>query len=234
MNKRVVVVTGGSTGIGLAVAKRFLINQDRVYVLDVNELIDKTIEVNFIKADISKKEEVFSAVSKIITKEGKIDVLVNNAAIQVIKPFTSVTIEEIEAVLKTNLLGTIYMIKACVSYMESASIINLSSIYANKGRKNKSAYDMSKAAITSLTKTLAIELANKNIRVNTIEPGAVSTKMNDYFKDEETLAKVLKRIPLNKVGAPEDIANFAFFLASKEASYITGTNITIDGGRSLV
>lgn len=238
MNK-VVLITGGSRGIGKATALEFAKHGFDVVVnyvsdeISANTIVEeiKKIGVNSlaIKCDISNENDVKNMVNTIMSTYGKIDVVVNNAGIAIDTTFEDKTKDNFMKILEVNLVGTFLVSKEVSKYMNSGSIINISSDCGiDKGYPEGMDYDASKAGVISLTKDLAKQFAPK-IRVNTVAPGWVLTDMNkeldyDFVKKEE------KKILLNRFADPIEIAKVVYFLSSEDASYINGSVIRVDGG----
>lgn len=240
MNRNV-VITGGSKGIGKACVEAFLRQNDTVIFCDLDEKASAMClselmtlgKLYYFPCDISNYKSVsefFYKVSKVVSH---IDILINNAGIQIVSEFDSIDINDWDRVIQTNLNGTFYCIKEVVQYMRTGSIINMSSLYSTQVRLNKFSYDASKAAIKRMTEEFALALA-PNIRVNAIEPGAVYTPMNQDFSDKDVEDKVLLRIPLKRIASASDIAKSVIYLTSDDASYITGVSLIVDGGRHLL
>lgn len=240
MNRNV-IITGGSKGIGKACVEAFLKQGDTVVFCDLDEgMSAKCIselmplgKLYYFPCDISNYasvKEFFVKVSKVLNT---IDILINNAGIQVVSDFASLQIEDWDRVIQTNLNGTFYCIKEATRYMKIGSIVNMSSLYSTNVRLNKFSYDASKAAIKRMTEEFALALA-PDIRVNAIEPGAVYTPMNQDFVNKDIENKVLSRIPLNRIAQASDIARNVVYLCSDDASYITGISLIVDGGRHLL
>ena len=238
---RNVIITGGSKGIGKACVEAFLKLGDTVVFCDLDESMSAQCvsellplgNLYYFPCDISDYHQVkdfFFKVSKVLSS---IDILVNNAGIQIVSDFESIQIEDWDKVIQTNLNGTFYCIKEGSKYMKSGAIINMSSLYAEDVRLNKFSYDASKSAIKRMTEEFALALA-PDIRVNAIEPGAVYTPMNHEFSNSDVETKVLSRIPLKRIAQASDIAKSVVYLCSKDASYITGVSLKVDGGRHLV
>ena len=238
---RNVIITGGSKGIGKACVEAFLRLGDTVVFCDLDESMSAQCvsellplgNLYYFPCDISDYHQVkdfFFKVSKVVSS---IDVLINNAGIQIVADFDSIEIEDWNRVIQTNLNGTFYCIKEGSKYIKSGTIINMSSLYAEDVRLNKFSYDASKSAIKRMTEEFALALAPR-IRVNAIEPGAVYTPMNHEFSNSEIETKVLSRIPLNRIAQASDIAKSVVYLCSDDASYITGISLKVDGGRHLV
>ena len=242
MEEKVVLVTGGSRGIGKEVALRFAKNGYNVVTNYVSDKTDKEklkkefeengIKALVLKADVTKKEDVENLVSKAISEFGKIDVLVNNAGITRDNLLIRMPEEDFDKVLETNLKGTFLVTKAVTKYMMKkryGSIINLSSVVGVAGNAGQSNYSASKAGIIGFTKSIAKELASRNIRANAVAPGFIETDMTDALK-EEVKENIHNQIPLKRMGKAKDVAELIYFLGSENSSYITGQVINIDGG----
>jgi len=243
MDKRTVIITGGSRGIGKAISTRFAkegynivinyVSNDEAANSLKDELIKKyNVNVLLVKGDVSKDEDVKNLINKTIEEFKTINVLVNNAGIAIDKPFLDKTSEDFKNVLNTNLIGPFLTSKYAYNYLinaDNASIINISSTNGIDTLYSESIdYDASKAGLISLTKNLSTVFAPM-VRVNSVAPGWVKTEMNssldkEFMKDEED------KILLNRFAEPEEIANVVYFLASKDASYINGEVIIVDGG----
>lgn len=244
MNRKVVLITGASRGIGRSTAIKFAQNNYNV-VINYNNSIDRAkeleeylintynIETMVIRADISNELEVKDMVDNIINKFGKIDVLVNNAGIAIDSDFLDKNKDSFNKVLNTNLVGTFMVSKEVSKYMidnKEGSIINISSTNGIDSMYVESLeYDASKAGVISLTHNLANYL-KPYVRVNCVCPGWVNTEMNDNL-DKSYIEEENKKIMLNRFGSPYEIANVIYFLASDEASYINNSIIKADGGR---
>ena len=236
---KVAIVTGGSKGIGASIVKK-LAQNGYIVVLDYNksekeakELENKFNNVYAFKADVSNYDEVKSLVDFTINKFKKIDLLVNNAGIDLIKTINDTKIEEFDKILKTNLYSAFYTSKEVSNYMinqKSGKIINISSIWGIIGASCEMAYSVSKAGLDAMTKSLAKELGPSNIQVNSIAPGIIDTDMNKFLTEEEK-QEIIKEIPLEHIGNVEDVADCVLFLANAE--YITGQIIQVNGGWNI-
>ena len=238
--EKVVVVTGGSRGIGESIVKELAISGYNV-VLNYNkseekaikikqELADKGITIEIFKADVKKREQVKELIDFTISKFGTIDVLVNNAGISQIKLFTDITDEDWNNMIQTNLTSAFYTTQETLKYMISKKqgcIINISSIYGITGASCEVHYSAAKAGLDGMTKSLAKELGPSNIRVNSVAPGAIDTDMNAFLTQEEK-EELNKEIPLERMGKPEEVASCVKWLIENE--YTTGQVISVNGG----
>ncbi len=246
LKNKVIVITGARRGMGKADALLFAEKGAKVVVSDisqedcqavVDEIEKKGGEALAVKCDVSKKEEVDNLFKKTIEKFGRVDVLVNNAGICQFKPFIDLTEEEWDRTLNINLKGYFLCAQAAAKEMvkqKSGVIVNIASVAMGQlgvGLSNIVHYCASKGGIAAMTEALALELAPYNIRVNAIAPGMIETPMIDSVKqDSKAMEEMLDRIPLRRVGKPEEIADLVVFLASDKSSYITGSIVVIDGG----
>lgn len=243
---KVVIITGSRRGMGRAHALAFAKEGARVVVSDISledcqEVVDEIAsqggEAIAIKCDVTKKEEIEEMVRKTIEKWGRVDVLVNNAGICQFKPFLQLTEEDWERTIDINLKGYFLCAQRVAHEMakqKSGVIINIASIAMGQvgvGFPNITHYCASKGGIVAMTEAMAIELAPFNIRVNAIAPGAIETPMIDPLKqDPKMMEATLARVPLHRVGRPEEVSNLVLFLASEASSYMTGSTVVIDGG----
>lgn len=241
MEKEVVLITGGSRGIGSTLVKKFYQEGKKVYftyksnLLEAEKLANDYQGVSFFQLDISNYDQVEQVVKQIISNENKIDYLINNAGITSDGLFLMMDKNKWNNVIDTNLNGTFYVSKFVSKYMikqRSGRIINISSIVASIGSKGQANYIASKSALEGLTRALAIELAPRNILVNAVAPGYIETDMTSIL-DEKYKEEIVNKTLLKRCGTPDEIADVVSFLCSKASSYITGQIITVDGGMSL-
>jgi NAD(P)-dependent dehydrogenase (short-subunit alcohol dehydrogenase family) len=241
---KVAIVTGGGSGIGLAIAEKFVANNILTIIIgrDEKKLIKakETLgELCFpITADLSDLTSIPKLVEKIVNQFGKIDILVNNAGINLKKEFTEVNDEEFQKILLTNVTAVFALSREVVKHMlekENGSIINISSMASQYGIPKVIAYTASKSAVEGMTRAMAVELSPKGIRVNCIAPGFIATAMSAKAlnSDAERKQKVMSRTPMGFMGDPADIANAALYLANGEANYVTGIVLPVDGGNSI-
>ena len=232
-----ILISGGARGIGAACVRKFASNGHSVAFIyrsaheAAKRLADECGAVA-ICADISRPNEAREAVAKAIEALGGIDVLVNNAGIAQIKMFCDITDEDLANMLNTNLSSAFYITRAALPSMVSQKwgrIINIGSMWGKVGASCEVHYSASKAGLRGMTMALAKELGPSNITVNAVEPGVIATDMNASL-DQETLRELCDETPLCRIGKPEDVANLVGFLASEEASFITGQIIGVDGG----
>jgi 3-oxoacyl-[acyl-carrier protein] reductase len=245
LSGKVALVTGGSRGIGKAIvqalaragAKVAFVYRSNAAAADalVDELKSEGHEVLAYQADVSSKTEADRIVDGIVAKWEGVYVLVNNAGIIKDGLLATMSVEQWQAVINTNLNSVFNFSQACTRPMMSARegrIINISSVAANFGNSGQANYAASKGGIEGFTRCLANELGRRGITVNAIAPGFIATDMTEAIRNaaEDTIKK---QIPARRLGKPEDIANTVLFLASDEASYVTGNVITVDGGLTL-
>lgn len=242
LKNKVAVVTGGSRGIGKAIALKMAENGADIAIVyagneqAANETCDQITQYS-VKAkayccDVSDFEATKELTAQIIADFGGIDILVNNAGIVRDGLILSMKEQDFDAVINTNLKGAFHMIKHCYSHFmkkRSGKIINISSVSGMMGNAGQANYASAKAGLIGLTKTVAKELAGRGVNCNAIAPGFIATEMTDKLSDKVKEGAVAA-IPLKRMGSPEDVANLAVFLASEQSNYITGEVIKVDGG----
>ena len=241
MNK-LAIITGGTRGIGKQIALTFAKEGYNIAINYRTENEDlkntkKEIEENNVKCftfqgDVTNFKDCEQFVKQIVEEFGNIDVLVNNAGITRDTLLMRMKEEDFKQVIDTNLIGTFNVTKNVISYMmkaRSGRIINISSVVGISGNAGQTNYSASKAGIIGFTKSLAKEVASRNITVNAVAPGFIDTQMTAVLK-EDIKEEIAKKIPLKRMGTPQDVANVVKFLASNDSSYITGQVINIDGG----
>ncbi len=236
------LITGATRGIGKAIAIKLSREGYNIainYRKEDEKLNDlkKEIEANNVKCelvqgDVSNFEDAERFVKEVLEKLGSIEVLVNNAGITKDMLLMRMKKEDFEQVIDTNLVGTFNVTKNVINYMMKArkgNIVNISSVVGISGNAGQTNYSASKAGIIGFTKSLAKEVASRNIRVNAVAPGFIETSMTDVLKDD-IKEEISKNIPLKRMGTAEDVANAVNFLVSENSSYITGQVIQVDGG----
>lgn len=250
LDKKIAVVTGGAEGIGRAIAQRFLEEGATVVVADSNDQLGKQTVVElsnigcgscqFVKTDVTQEKEILALADQVQKEHGHLDILVNNAAIFILKGIEA-TSDEWHRILSTNVVGTALMCQKMVPLLKKSSapaIVNLGSISSFIAQPEFVTYNATKAAIASMTKCLALDLAPENIRVNAVCPGTVWTQIVQHKTEEAGLTREEADIHpdwgaahmIPRIAEPVEIANAALFLASEEASFITAECLMVDGG----
>lgn len=241
-DKKVVLVTGGTRGIGKSIALKFA---KEGYNLAINYVSDKTdleklkeefakynVETLFIKTDVSNFDQSKNMIDETIKKYGKIDVLVNNAGITKDDLIMRMKEEDFDKVININLNGTFNVTKNVVPYMmkkRQGKIINISSVVGIAGNAGQCNYAASKAGVIGFTKSIAKELASRNIIANCVAPGFIATDMTEVLTDD-VKEKINNQIPLKRMGTADEIAEAVYFLGREENKYITGQVLNVDGG----
>ena len=236
-HKKVVIVTGAARGIGLATSKLFLKNNYKVAMVDrdIKELQKIKIDGSNHKIfnfDISDVKTNNTMIKKIIQWGKRLDVLINNAGVADFGKIETVTYKKWRTIMETNLDGSFLTTQNCIEFLKKTkgSVINIASISGLRASTLRIAYGTSKAAIAHLTQQQASELGEFGIRVNCVSPGPVKTKLAMAVHTKDIIDAYHDSIPLNRYGTELEIANAIFFLSSDEASYITGQNLSVDGG----
>jgi meso-butanediol dehydrogenase/(S,S)-butanediol dehydrogenase/diacetyl reductase len=230
---KVVIVTGGASGIGAATAARFAAEGAAVTVADRNEPASLPPGAIFVKVDVTDEAQVIAMVEETVAQRGKLDCIVNNAGIGAAMPTAMLPRESWEQVFAVNSTGVFLCAKAAIPHLEATkgNIVNVASISGIGGDYLMSAYNASKGAVVNFTRSLAMECAEIGIRVNAVCPGVIQTPLAaGGLERAEDRDHWMERVPLHRPGQPEDIAAAITFLASDDASYITGHNLVVDGG----
>ncbi|MFH1575779.1 MAG: SDR family NAD(P)-dependent oxidoreductase [Candidatus Nealsonbacteria bacterium] len=246
LKNKVAIITGARRGMGRAHAMTLAKAGAKVVIADISqeecEKVVQEIEKNkgeaiAVECDVTKKDEVDNMIKAAVKKWGKLDILVNNAGICQFKPFLEMTEAEWDKTIAVNLKGYFLCAQAAAKEMmkqKSGAIVNIASVAMGQigvGFPNLTHYCASKGGIVGMSEAMAIELAQYNIRVNVVSPGAIDTPMIDPVKqDKASMEGILGRVPLHRVGKPEEVANAVLFLASDESSYMTGSVVVVDGG----
>lgn len=243
LNGKVAIVTGGARGMGAATCRLFVAEGAKVAICDVLEeqgraLADELGDAaQFWKLDVTSEDEWARVVGEVEQALGPVDVLVNNAGILLFKGLLDTTKADYERVLGVNLVGEFLGIKAVAPGMIGrgrGSIVNVSSVDGMKGANSLVAYASSKWGVRGLTKVAAMELAHKGVRVNSVHPGGVDTIMSNHDgRARSELDKSYTNVPLQRVGAPEEVAAASLFLASDDSSYMNGAELVVDGGMTV-
>lgn len=246
---KVVIVTGAARGIGLACADRFAKDEANVIVADrdetaghkaVAEMNEREFQATFVNCDVSKRLDVLNLLAATLEAYGRVDILINNAGVGENIPFLDIEEPNFDYIVGINLKGAFLVAQTVARQMvtqveagdKPGTIINMTSVNAVFSRPTGVIYSITKAGIQSLTKGMALALAPHGIRVNAIGPGTIDTEMLvETNKDEDARRRILSRTPAGRYGNAEEIAGVAAFLASDDATYITGETIFADGGR---
>ncbi|GAB4203152.1 MAG: SDR family oxidoreductase [Bacteroidia bacterium] len=234
MPAKCVIVTGGSSGIGLAVVQRLIKEGYRVVVFDIAPPKDVSDNVEFISCDVSKEKDVTNAFRQVIEKFSAIYGVVNNAGVICDKPIWKMSVEEFERVININLKGTWLMCRESAKVMKAQNygrIVNVSS-RAWLGNPGQTNYSASKAGIIGLSRALALELGKYNVSVNVVAPGLIDTALTRALP-EEVFQKLIQLQPQKNIGKPEDVAQVITFLLNEQTQFINGQLLYIDGGRSI-
>ncbi|MET0692512.1 MAG: SDR family oxidoreductase [Propionibacteriaceae bacterium] len=239
---KVVLVTGGGSGIGQAIARAFLDNGARVAIVGRRrEKLDETLagyeeeRVLALQADVSDPEQARAAVDAVVSRFGTLDVFVNNAAQYLAKPFTEMTGDEWDGLRTANIDAFVYLAQRALPELERSggNLVAVGSVSGMRGDWGQSGYNATKALVMNFVQSLALDYGPKGVRLNAVAPAFTQTEATaGVGTDAESLAPVVNRIALGRPGQPEDIAPAVLFLASADAAYITGAILTVDGGTS--
>lgn len=237
MKQRIILITGGSAGMGLATAKKFVENGDQVIITGRNKDKLNTVQQNIpeiyaVASDASISHDRKALFAEIEEKFGRIDILFANVGVGLFKPFTEISEEEFDRIVGINYKGTFFTIQGALKLMPNHSRIIVNASWTHfRGVKTSSLYGSTKAAVSHLVKTLSLELAERHININAISPGYINTEQfnEGMLGEQEALARK-KQVPLNRFGEVNDISGFVYFLASEDASYLNGQDLLIDGG----
>ncbi|HEX7494754.1 MAG TPA: SDR family oxidoreductase [Bacteroidales bacterium] len=244
INNRIAIITGGASGIGFAIAKKFVKNDIKVILIGRDKtrlkLACETLGTlsDYVGCDLALLNQLPSVVKNIKEKHGSIDILINNAGMHLKKSINDVTDEDFQKVILTNQTAMFSLTREVAKIMQqqcSGVVLNISSMASRYGMPYVIAYTASKSAIEGMTRAMAVELSPFGIRVNCIAPGFIRTNMSSLAldKDPDRKNKVLSRTPLGRLGKPDEVADAALFLVSESASFITGVVLPVDGGNSI-
>ena len=238
---KTVLITGATGGLGLSIAEEFYEKKYNLILTGTNDIKLKSLESKFtnntkvIKCNLAEQEDILKMFDIIPSEFDGVDILINNAGITKDNLTIRMSLEEWSKVININLTSTFLMCKYSIKKMlkiKSGKIINITSVVGHTGNVGQANYTASKAGIVAMSKSLAIEYAKKNINVNCISPGFISTTMTDQI-DEKFKETIIAKIPSNRLGKPEDIANAVNFLSSDQSDYINGETLHVNGGMYL-
>ncbi|MBN2534505.1 MAG: 3-oxoacyl-ACP reductase FabG [Spirochaetales bacterium] len=241
---KVALITGGARGIGRAIAENLARKSAHIVLMDISESVHDTareleafgVKTLGITGSVTEETDVKRLFREIESVFGKLDICINNAGININNLTMKTSLKDFQQVLNVNLNGTFLVSRAAMLMMlkkRYGRIINISSIVGIRGNAGQAGYSSAKAGIIGLTKTMAVEVAKKNITVNTVAPGYIATEMTDAL-DTEVKARYKKYIPMQEFGTLDDVAESVAFLASDKAKYITGQTLVVDGGLLLI
>jgi len=237
LSGKTAIVTGGSAGIGKAIATEFIDQGASVVIANRSEetgqAVAEELGCSFIQCDVSSYESVESLVDQTVAEYGGLDILVNNAGIGLTGTVESTSLEDWHTLLGINLNGVVYGTRAAMPHLRESSgtVLNVASVFGLVGGPQTAAYATAKGAVVNFTRTTAVDYAEAGVRVNSICPGFVETEMTESELEEDSFYEfVLNQTPINRIAQPEEVAEPAAFLVSEKASYITGVNLSIDGG----
>ncbi|MED3763825.1 SDR family NAD(P)-dependent oxidoreductase [Ureibacillus terrenus] len=238
LTSKVAIITGGASGIGAATAKLFVEEGAKVVIVDVNEEKGKAFEEElknqggealFVQADVTNEEDVQNVFAKAKASFGKVDILFNNAGIGAVKPTDELPFSEWRKTIAVDLDGVFLFARAAIKeYLQSGGgvIVNTASMYGLVGAAGSAAYNAAKAGVVNFTRSIALEYANRNIRINAICPGFIDTPiLGDTDRNG-----LIEATPMKRLGKPEEIAKAVLFLASDDSSFMTGSALVVDGG----
>lgn len=240
LNGKIAVVTGGNSGIGLSIAKRFVEEGASVFITGRRQAqLDEAVgtiggDVEAVQGDVTDEADLDRLFDRVREKAGRVDILVTSSGFSEPSPIGDISASHVDKIFDLNTRGTLFTVQKALPLMgEGGSIVLVGSIAGFIGTKGYTAYGASKAAVRSFARSWTTELAGRGIRVNTLSPGPIDTPMFDAASDELKQA-IATIVPLGRMGRPEEVASAALFLASDESSYVAGAELCVDGGAAQV
>lgn len=237
---KVAVITGGSTGIGLATAKLFVAEGAYVYITGRRQAeLDAAVKavgknITAVQGDVAKAEDLDRLYAQVKKEKGRVDVVFANAGIGELMPLEAVTTEHYEKIFGVNVRGALFTVQKALHLMpDGGSVVLTGSVAGSSGTQNFSVYSATKAAIRSFARTWTNDLKDRKIRVNVVSPGPIDTPILEPIP-KEAVAGFISKVPMGRIGRAEEVANAALFLACDDSSYITGSEIFVDGGSGQV
>ena len=252
LNDKVVIVTGAGSGIGWGIAERFANEGARIVIAEIDRESGQRLETRlresghyalFVQTNVSREDDVRRVVGEAVRAFGRLDVMINNAGVNFVKPLLNTTLDDWDHVIGVDLRGTFlgckYAIEQFLQQGDGGNIVNISSVHSLSTLPNAAPYAAAKGGVTQLTRSFAIEFGRQGIRVNAVCPGLTDTQIWQDLRAsgpdaDEVVNHWMSNIPLGRPASPREVANLVVWLCSDQASYVTGANLLVDGGMSAM